>query len=104
MNFDQRVDNAIREMMSLGYKPQAFMTMKIKDGTVNSIKKLINSSTPPEGFTRLWELKRLDLSMEAIIQEEEWKDLFTDDERQKAKKRLNDYGYKEKDKKKQIAF
>jgi hypothetical protein len=32
--------------------------------------------------------------MESIIQEKEWHDLFTEDERQKAKKRLRDYEYK----------
>jgi hypothetical protein len=32
--------------------------------------------------------------MEAIIQEDDWKGLFTEDERKKARKRLSDYGYK----------
>lgn len=94
MNFEQRVNKAIKEMMALGYKPKAFMTMIINDETVNAVKKVINSTTPPDGFIKLWELNRLDLSMEAIIQEKEWEDLFTEEERLKAKKRLNDYDYK----------
>jgi len=93
MNFEQRVQKSIKEMMSLGYKPQAFITMTIADGTVNAVKNVINSEKIPEGFIKLWELNRLDLSMENIIQEEEWHELFTEDERNKAKKRLRDYGF-----------
>jgi hypothetical protein len=95
--FDQRVDFAIREMITFGYKPQAFMTMRIMDGgTINAVKKLIHSVKISEGFTRLWELGKLDLSLEKIIQEPEWHSLFTDDDRKKAKKRLLDYGFNEK--------
>jgi len=93
MNFEQRIQETIREMMTLGYKPQAFITMMITDGTVNAVKKLINSSKIPDGFVKLWEMNRLDLSVENIIQEIEWEELFTEDERNKAKKRLKDYGY-----------
>jgi hypothetical protein len=93
VDFETRVNNSIREMISIGYKPQAFMTMRITEGTVNAIKKLINSNEVPSGFTTLWEKGRLDLSMEKIIQEPEWVNLFTDDDRKKAKKRLIDYGY-----------
>jgi len=94
LSFDQRIDVAIREMITLGYKPQAFMTMRITDGgTINAVKKLIHSLKTPDGFTTLWELGRLDLSLENIIQETEWQDLFSDDDRKKAKKRLIDYKY-----------
>jgi len=86
MNFEQRINDAIREMITLGYKPQAFMTMVINDGTVNAVKKLINSIKTPDGFTKLWELNRLDLSMENIILENEWYNLFSDEDRNKAKK------------------
>ncbi|GMO70284.1 MAG: hypothetical protein Ta2A_18830 [Treponemataceae bacterium] len=94
MDFETRVNNSIHEMLNIGYKPRAFMTMRITDGTINAVKKLINSNEIPSGFTVLWEKGRLDLSMEKIIQEPEWENLFTDADRSKAKKRLVDYGYK----------
>ena len=93
MNFEKRVDDSIREMISIGYKPQAFITMRITHGTIIAIKKLINSQKVPRGFTNLCEMKRLDLSMENIIQEPEWINLFSDEDRKNAKKRLMDYGY-----------
>ncbi|MDR0598505.1 MAG: hypothetical protein LBG84_00270 [Treponema sp.] len=96
MNFEDRVKKAVQEMMLLGYNPKAFMSMTFKYGTVDAVKLLINSSKVTEGFEKLWELRRLDLSMENIIQEAEWKDLFSDDDREKAKKRLLEYGFEVK--------
>jgi hypothetical protein len=94
MKFEQRVQKSIKEMIAIGYRPQALITMMMRpEGSVNAVKQLINSEKIPEGFTKLWELKRLDLSMENIIQENEWHELFTEDERNKAKKRLKDYGF-----------
>jgi hypothetical protein len=43
------------------------MEMRIKDGTINAIKKLIHSNEIPSGFTTLWENHRLELSVENII-------------------------------------
>jgi hypothetical protein len=93
MTFDERVRNAVQEMITLGYKPTIFMGMAFQYGTIDAVKMLINNSKVSDGFTRLWELHRLDLSMENIIQENEWNNLFTDEERQKARKRLADYKY-----------
>jgi hypothetical protein len=93
MTFDERVRNAIREMIGLGYRPQAFMGMIFQYDTIEAVKRLINSTRVPDGFVRLWELKRLDLSMENIIQEPEGHNLFTDEEREMARKRLAAYEY-----------
>jgi hypothetical protein len=93
MDFETRINVAIKEMFKIGYKPHIFMDMRIQDGTIMAIKKLIHSIEIPSGFTKLWENQRLDLSVENIIQENEWKDLFTEDDRLVAKRRLKDYGY-----------
>lgn len=98
MNFEVRVKKAVQEMIVLGYKPKAFMSMIFQHGTVGAVKMLINSSKVPDGFTRLWEMRRLDLSMENIIQEAEWRDLFSDDEIKKARKRLLEYNYEAENK------
>ena len=57
-------------------------------------KQLIHTDTPSEGFTTLWELKRLDLSVEAHVIKSEYAELFTDNERQICLERLEAYGYK----------
>jgi hypothetical protein len=93
MSFDERVNKALLEMEKLNYEPRIFMNMIDKRGMVDAVKRLVNSPKVSSGFTRLWELHRLDLSMENIIQEPEWHDLFTEEERRKARMRLADYEY-----------
>lgn len=93
MDFETRINNAIKEMNKIGYKPRTFMDMRERHGTIEAIKKLVHSIEIPSGFTTLWEHGRLDLSVERIIQEDEWKDLFTEEDRLMARKRLKDYGY-----------
>ena len=46
-----------------------------------------------DGFTTLWELKRLDLSVEAYVLRSEYAPLFTEAERGIARARLRQYRY-----------
>jgi len=88
-----------REAKELGYTPSLFLRMLHEDGAVPTARQLINASQPSDGYTRLWELGRLDLSVEAAVHDNaEWHALFTCDELQRCKKRLADYGYFEADK------
>jgi hypothetical protein len=80
-------------MFKIGYKPNIFMSMRIKYGTVEAIKRLVHSDEVSSGFNNLWEKKRLDLSMENIIQETDWATLFSDEDRLLAKKRLEKYNF-----------
>lgn len=54
---------------------------------------LIRSTQPSKGFTNLWERKRLDLTVEALIIRPEWAPLFSEDDLQRAHKRLLEYHY-----------
>jgi hypothetical protein len=95
MDFDQRVWEAIHTMKNTyNYTPTVLIGMINTSNAVDAVKQLVNSVNPPKGYTHLWELHALHLSMEAIIQEDDWKGLFTEEERKKARKRLSDYGYK----------
>jgi hypothetical protein len=94
MVFKERVWDAIKEMKKKKYTPTEFIKMIIDEDEIKAVKLLINNPKPSYGFTRLYELKALNLSMEAIILEEEWHTLFSEEERIKARKKLNDYGYK----------
>ena len=61
---------------------------------LQTARQLINAPKPSDGYTRLWELMRLDLSVEALVHDNaEWHGLFTQDGLQRCKKRLTDYGY-----------
>lgn len=76
------------------YKPTRFLqTLQVK-GAIVTAKELINKPGVTEGFTRLWECKRLDLSLEALVIKDKYKELFTKEEREICLNRLKEYGYK----------
>ena len=63
-------------------------------GGYKAAKQLIHAKNPQSGLTRLWELRRLDLSMEAHVIKPEYGALFTDDEKRICNERLESFGYK----------
>ena len=76
-----------------GYRPSYFLRMVHELGGVRAAKQLLSTNDPQSGLAKLWELGLLDNSMEALVLQERWNELFSDDERQAARKRLQDYGY-----------
>ena len=83
-----------REAKGIGYTPSIFLRMLHEKGAIQTARQLINALQPSGGYTRLWELKRLDLSVEAVVHDNaEWHELFTEDELRRCEKRLGDYGY-----------
>jgi hypothetical protein len=57
-------------------------------GGVGTARKLLLKDEVSEGFATLWELKRLDLSMEAFVLRPEYAPLFTHEEHSIAQARL----------------
>jgi hypothetical protein len=95
MRFDERVWASIREMdKKCNYHPTIFIGMIQDYGAVEAVRRVINDPKITYGYEKLWECGHLELSMESIIQEDEWKNLFSAAEKEKAKKRLLEYGYK----------
>ncbi len=54
---------------------------------------LIYSQQPSIGFTHLWERKRLDLTVEALVLRPEWQSIFTEADLRAARHRLEEYHY-----------
>ena len=77
----------------LGYRPTYFIRMVHEFGGVGTAKRLLSTEDLQAGLTRLWELGRLDLSVEASVLQGPWKELFSDDERREARERLKAYGH-----------
>jgi len=76
-----------------GYKATRFIQMVEAEGGLIAAKKLLASNSYSEGLTRLWQEKRLDISVEATVLETEWRLLFTDDEISAARKKLEALRY-----------
>jgi len=77
----------------LKYNASYFLQMVTEKGGYLAAKQLIHTNTPSEGFTKLWELDRLDLSVEFHVIKPEYDSLFTEEERQICKNRLREYGF-----------
>ena len=92
--FGEAMVKIYREAKGIGYTPSIFFRMLNEKGAIQTARQLINNSQLSGGYTRLWELKRLDLSVEAVVHDNaEWHELFTQDELQRCEERLADYGY-----------
>ncbi len=84
-----------RAMKECSYRPTYFLRMVQDHGGFETARKLLNASRVSEGFTTLWEKGRLDLSVEAVVLQAPWRDLFTSEELAIAEKRLRDLEYLE---------
>jgi hypothetical protein len=64
--FDQAMFDIYRRAdTEIGYRPTVFLDMLHKRGGVATAKQLINTTRPSDGYTRLFEENRLDLTIEA---------------------------------------
>lgn len=76
------------------YNATLFFQMLTERGGVSTAKHLINSPTPSEGYTRLFERGCLHLTVEAtVVENPHWHDLFEAAEIDKARSRLMQYRY-----------
>lgn len=76
-----------------GYNASYFLSMLAQHGPVETAHRLLASPATSDGFAELWERKRLDLTVEAIVVDPKFSELFTADEIEVARKRLAQFGY-----------
>ena len=75
------------------YNATRFLQKVREIGGLAAAKQWLSNDTPQEGLFKLWELDRLDLSMEALVLCTQFRKLFTDEELTSARKRLRDLNY-----------
>ncbi len=64
--------------------------MLVEHGGIETARRLLPQMS--EGFATLWQRRRLDLTVEHLILEPRWQDLFNDAERDLARCRLRECG------------
>lgn len=79
-----------------GYNASRFLQILSEIGGVKIAKKLIIKDEGTYRFSILYEHKRLDLSVEAFFIKDEYKMLFSDDEREMCKARPLKFDYQNK--------
>jgi hypothetical protein len=74
------------------YNPSYFLRMVQELGAVRAAQRLLASKEAQEGLTRLWEIGRLELSIEHMVASPRYDPLFTEEERAIARERLRQLG------------
>lgn len=74
------------------YRPGYFLDMLNERGGIATAHALL-AGRPSDGFAKLWDLKRLDLSVEAVALQQPWRTLFSEQELRTAERRLREAGY-----------
>ncbi len=86
--FHQEMLRIYDEASALGYYPIRFLQMVEEHGGVEAARRLLAGDELPNGFVRLFELGRLDLTVESLVLREPWRGLFQDHELEAAERRL----------------
>ena len=99
-DLEKSFDRAMREIYSTakrecGYNATRFLQLVGEKGGLVAAKQVISKPGGTDGFTKLWECGRLDLSVEAHVLKPEYEPLFSDEERQLCRERLGEFGYRE---------
>ncbi|MCY4109028.1 MAG: hypothetical protein OXG11_08375 [Chloroflexi bacterium] len=95
---DQELENEFHQAMfdiygqaaKLGYHATRFLQSVEERGGVMAARHWLRSSTAQSGLDRLWDLGRLDISMEATVLSPRFRSLFSSGELKEARKRLKD--------------
>ena len=77
-----------RESRRLGYVPTRSLQMLNEQGALVTAHQLLASDHYPGGFTRLWDLRGLDLSLECVVLKPVFRPLFAEKEINVARCRL----------------
>ncbi|PYO97685.1 MAG: hypothetical protein DMD60_06025 [Gemmatimonadetes bacterium] len=83
-----------RAKSEAGYTASRFLKMISEHGGYETARILLHAPAVSDGYTALWERRRLDLTVEAVVLEPPWHDLFSELEREIARTRLKKYGYR----------
>ncbi len=96
---EQRFDAAMmdiyrRAKSEAKYNATRYFQMLADHRGIETARILLHAHSVSDGYTALWERGRLDLTVEALVLENsEFHPLFTDEEREIARKRLVEYKY-----------
>jgi len=84
----EMVEGADRLKREIGYNPTRFNQMVAEHGGPEAARQLLSGRDASDGFTTLWEARRLEMSVEAVALLPWYEPLFTDEHREIARRRL----------------
>lgn len=100
LNLETSFDEAmmriyVRAKSEVGYNATRYLQMLHDKRGLETARILVLADQPSEGYTALWERKRLDLTVEALVLQPDWLPLFAEEPQllERARRRLTEYGY-----------
>ncbi|ORV46317.1 hypothetical protein AWC02_11305 [Mycolicibacter engbaekii] len=87
------VDLYRRALAEVGVHANYFRSMIAELGPLATAHKLLAAPAVSDGFAALWERGRMDLTVEAVVVEPKFAELFSTDEIAVAQRRLEQFGY-----------
>jgi len=89
---DRMVDIYDRAKAEAGYTATRFIQMVGERVGLDTARALIDGDAVSSGFTALWEAGRQDLTVEALVLDDRFQELFTTRQRRTAERRLRGDG------------
>ena len=86
--FEDAMYEIYRESHRIGANPTGFLQMLNEQGALATAQQLLASNRLHGGFRRLWDLRRLDLSLECVVLKLVFRPLFSEEELNVARCRL----------------
>ncbi|MEU6408242.1 DUF262 domain-containing protein [Microbispora sp. NPDC046933] len=82
-----------RARSEANYHASYFLSMLAEHGSLATARRLLRSPAVSDGFAALWERGRLDLTVEALVVQPRFAELFTPAETEVARHRLEQFGW-----------
>ncbi len=92
-NFGRRILRDLQVVREAGYRPGYLQRMVTQYGGWSAAKQILATDKVHEGLSALWEMGLLQHSVEAAVLNPAFRELFSDDERERARRRLADLGH-----------
>jgi hypothetical protein len=92
--FGKSVGLTINSLSKLG---RASLEELDRIGAIEMAHRMLRDPSASPAFLMLWEMGRLESSVEALVLKPRFKSLFSDEERRTAEARLKDHGYNPRD-------
>lgn len=92
--FEIELQSAIEKVKEFDYRPRRFIQAIAAKGPFRTVKDIVASGKPSDGFEKLVLNGRTNLTCEAIIVETRWRKFFDDDLLKIAEDRLTRHNYK----------
>lgn len=82
-----------RARKEANYPAKHLLSMLAEHGALDTARRLLRAPVVSDGFAALGERGRLDLTVEVLVTDPRYADLFTEEELETARHRLNQFGY-----------